>query len=507
MGYSHHPMIHYAPGIHHRRLSRGPLRIALGLGVALGLAAACRPSDGLEPSSDPADASEASANLALIVIDSLRADHLGCHGYPKPTSPTIDRLASEGARFEAAVASTSWTLPSHAAMFTGLHDSAHGVMTPEVALAPGHRTLAETLGAAGYRTAGFYGGPFLHPTFGLHQGFETWRSCMAGLGEDASPAEVLTEAAGGAARTNSASSVTGPRTVEAVRAWFESQDPARTPFFLFVHLWDVHYDYAPHPELLELFDPGYEGSLDASDFDSNPAIHPGMDPRDLEHLLALYDSEIRFTDGIVADLLALLDEHGLTDSTLVVLTSDHGEEFFDHGAKGHQHELWDELIRVPWIARWPGRIEPGTVVTDQVSLVDLAPTVLGLLEISDDWPRSGRDLTPLLTGGALPPRAALSELDSFNVGEGLRTLRTLELKVFSKVDAGAYGIDLRADPGETVRLRPRDHEAVQARLAELRERVRAARALHGELGAAGARAEASPELLEALEALGYLGDG
>ena len=118
-------------------------------------------------------------DIILISIDSLRPDHLGCYGYGRPTSPTIDALAQEGVRCASAVSTTSWTLPAHAALFTGLYDSAHGAVDNGTKLVDSHVTLAEVLQDAGYQTAGFYGGPYLHPMFGLGQGFETYESCMS----------------------------------------------------------------------------------------------------------------------------------------------------------------------------------------------------------------------------------------------------------------------------------------------------------------------------------------
>ena len=125
-------------------------------------------------------------DIILISIDSLRPDHLGCYGYRQPTSPTIDNLAGDGVRFENAISTTSWTLPAHAALFTGLYDSAHGLIAAGLRLADANVTLAEVLSQAGYQTAGFFGGPYLHPTFGLDQGFQTYQSCMTTLPDDAS---------------------------------------------------------------------------------------------------------------------------------------------------------------------------------------------------------------------------------------------------------------------------------------------------------------------------------
>lgn len=175
-------------------------------------------------------------DVVLISIDSLRPDHLGAYGYGPATSPAMDALAADAVVFEHAVSTTSWTLPAHAAMFTGLFDSAHGLYDNGRRLADSYVTMAEVLRDNGYRTAGFFGGPYLHQTFGLAQGFDHWESCMTRLDDDLGDQTV--RAAAMASRGASHHDITGPRTLERVRAWLGGVDPR--PFFLFIHLWDVH---------------------------------------------------------------------------------------------------------------------------------------------------------------------------------------------------------------------------------------------------------------------------
>jgi arylsulfatase A-like enzyme len=319
-------------------------------------------------------------------------------------------------------------------MLTGLCDSTHGLVDNGLRLAEGVRTLAEAFRDAGWRTAGFFGGPYLDPTYGFGKGFEVYQSCMNPAAE------------------SSHGDVTGPRTVEAVTRWLDAGAAAKDerPIFLFVHLWDVHYDYIPPPGYAERFDPDYAGHLDARDLPNNPAISPRMEPRDLEHLIALYDGEIAFTDENLARILGELDRRDRLRDALVVVTADHGEEFFEHGGKGHQKSLFDEVVRVPLIFRWPGHLSSGSSVRDQVQLIDLMPTLLALAGIRDRPPTQGRDLGPLLRGESMAPAPALLELlvDRNDV----RALRTREEKTISWRQVGASGhYDLVRDPGE---LRP-----------------------------------------------------
>lgn len=433
-------------------------------------------------------------DIILVSIDSLRADHVGSYGYPRETTPFMDRLASEGVRFENAISTTSWTLPSHAALFSGLYDSTHGLIADNQRLSQSVLTLAEVLRDGGYRTAGFFGGPFLHPTFGLDQGFDVYRNCMSSAAGPLSGQEVREGLE--LDRVPSHADITSPRTLEEVTRWADSA--GTRPYFLFLHLWDVHYDYIPPKEYVELFDPDYEGDLTGENFSTNPAISAQMPRRDLEHLIALYDGEIRFTDDHLRLVFEVLESRGLLDNALTVITSDHGEEFFEHGGKGHRRTLFEEMIRVPLLVHWPGRVGPGIVVEDQVRLIDIMPTLAAAANAGASLSTQGRDLGPLLQGSSLPRVRSLSEL--FVDGDSLRALRTERQKLLQRDEAvPGWLYQLDADPGE---MRPVVTEEVagpvQAELAralEFRARLGLDRSDPIDL---------EDDLRQRLEALGYL---
>jgi arylsulfatase A-like enzyme len=398
-------------------------------------------------------------------------------------------------------------------MFTGLYDSTHGLVDNGLRLAPEHVTLAERLSAAGYHTAGFFGGPYLHPTFGLGDGFDVYESCMTTFDADAGDEAVRRESR--SAHSRSHDDVTGPRTVAEVERWADAR-PADRPFFLFVHLWDVHYDYIPPPPYDTLFDPGYSGPVDGRDFMTDPEVRPRMDPRDLEHLKALYDGEIRFTDANLERLLAALRERGLLEDALVVVTADHGEEFFEHGGKGHQKTLFDEVVRVPLVLWWPRELEGGRVVADQARLVDLTPTILAAAGVRAPSPAQGRDLLPLARGESLGPAPALCELHAD--GRGFRALRVRggegqELKAISYGRAPngrevpPMGYDLAADPRERAPIPAGQDARVDAAIAELERTREAALALREYLGARSRDLDVDPAMRRRLEELGYLGAG
>jgi arylsulfatase A-like enzyme len=426
-------------------------------------------------------------DIVLVSIDSLRPDHLGCYGYRNPTSPTIDRLAREGVRCETAVSTTSWTLPAHAAMLTGLFDSAHGVVDNGMRLPDAVRTLAEVLHDSGWRTAGFFGGPYLDPSYGFGRGFDRYESCMSPTAE------------------SSRLDVTGPRTVEAATRWLDAEmdQPEAGPIFLFLHLWDVHYDYRPPPGYAERFDPDYAGSLDASDLPDNPAIEPRMSPRDFAHLVALYDGEIRFTDENLGRILAGIERRGRLKDALVIVTADHGEEFFEHGGKGHQKTLFDEVVRVPMVLRWPGHLTAGRVVKDPVRIVDLMPTILALAGVAERPSMQGRDIGPLLRGEAMDPAPALMELHVDK--NDIRGLRTAEAKTISWRHAGVTCLyDLVRDPREEQPLAEASPRLEKASAELDRAAEEAAAFAHGR---PAATFEVPAELKRRLGVLGYAGEG
>ncbi len=436
-------------------------------------------------------------NILLVSIDTLRRDHVHCYGYARETTPAIDALAREGVRFDDAISVSSWTLPAHVSLLTALPPGIHRVYRPGSRIPEAVTTLAEVLHRAGYATAGFVSGPFLRSLYNYGQGFDLYDDSTSARGLGASHR-----------------GITSPRLLSLVTAWLDGWRVRRAgrPFFLFVHMWDPHYDYEPPPPYDRLFDPGYRGTVTGRDFERGKAVHPGMDPRDLAHVIALYDGEIRFTDEHLGRLIAWLRRSRVLDDTIVVVTSDHGEEFFEHGQKGHQKTLYDELIRIPLVMRYPRRIRPGSVFGRQVRLVDVAPTILGLAGVSapDGFgsglasPGRERDLSPWL-GGERPARTApkLVAFSRLGLWSRLESARTPRWKVVLGGRRRRLEIyDLRRDPDERRDLSARAARSGQAAaLAELvrrRRRALAARAYPPEHVALPA------EHVDRLRALGYI---
>lgn len=477
-----------------------PMR-GLGIVAALGAILACGGCS-KAPSEPP--------NIIFVSIDSLRSDHVGCYGYGRETTPFIDSLAKQGVRFENAFSTTSWTLPSHASMFTGLLGPTHGLVDNGLSLSEDHATLAELLKEQGYHTAGFFGGPYLHPTFGLGQGFDVYRSCMTTTPDTADGDAIR----GSASASNAPSHVdiTGPRTRKEVKRWADERMQAQgeSPYFLFLHLWDVHYDFTPPKDFEQLFvDPNYSGPADGR-LMSNAAIRPGMAVEDIKHVLDLYDAEIRFTDEILKRILGDLEERGLMKNTMVVVTADHGEEFFEHGFKGHNKSLFDEVLRVPLVVSWPDEIDEDEVVMDQVQIIDIMPTLLSVAGVNKEIVSQGQDLSPLLSGESMPARDALSGL--FIDGGSQRALRSNERKVWSFNDQSpAVYIDLVTNPQEKLDeiITPQTGHSQSKRQhgeQELRSAAKRAEELKTLLQLSGPNhLEMSEDMRQQLEALGYLG--
>jgi len=362
-------------------------------------------------------------NIILISIDSLRADHLGCYGYPKPTSPNIDALANESVVFTNAISTTTWTLPAHISMLTSLYPEVHQVINDGnklsdkavVPLNPPYQrgqgvVCAEIMKEAGYLTAGFVSGPYLSSKFGYNQGFDLYDDYTINYSSN----------------EESHRGTTSPKIHQQVTKWLEQNYSSQ--FFLFIHYWDVHYDYTPPPPFDTMFDPDYTGTITGKNYEGNKLINPQMPKRDLEHIIALYDGEIAFTDSYIGKLMTYLKELGIYENTMVILTSDHGDEFFEHGCKGHRNNLFDETLKVPLIIKFPppypggrgGKENPifaslsplEMCINQQVSIIDIVPTFLDYLGITPNpsYPPlqkggrgdlEGQSLLPLVAGNIM----------------------------------------------------------------------------------------------------------
>jgi arylsulfatase A-like enzyme len=445
-------------------------------------------------------------NVLLISIDMLRPDHLSCYGYPRATSPNIDRLAAEGVLFENHISSSSWTLPAHAAMFTSLPDSLHGCTDTDKKLCDRAVTLAERFLGAGYATVGFFSGPYLHPAFGLGRGFQTYLDCCSNRKElDSEPPSKW--AMDENSMRKSHQDVTGPRVYAAVKSWMEKRDDK--PFFMFVHLWDTHFDFVPPAPYDTQFDPDYKGKITGENFFFNPAVKAGMDRRDLEHILALYDGEIAWTDTFVGKIREDLERAGILENTIIAVTSDHGTEFFEHGDKGHRKTLYDEVVRIPLVLRYPAKLPQQRRVTEQTRMIDLGPTLFTLAGFEAPRDMMGETVRAFVEGQPdARRRRAISDLDS--VGRKMRSMRTLQWKFIDDMGLDTfYYFDLGDDPRERKALRSPDNDRtkkLQSSYVEEAQAMEGYIATHGNT-CVGTAAPSNPpeEVIQQLRQSGYVG--
>jgi arylsulfatase A-like enzyme len=433
-----------------------------------------------------ARARPAQPHIFLITVDTLRATALGVYGYGRPTSPNIDAFARRAVVVSDAIAQAPYTKASMASMLTGLFPTSHKTYTasiaPEAIVAgPGRHqtprttdvlpdellTLPEALEEAGYRTIALVTNPFLIREFGFGQGFDVHRFFATRDYERADA--VLREAAA------------------------HLPGPGSPPVFLWIHLMDPHNPYDPPARYRSMFPPARPPRLVPLE-----AIPPEIrlpDVRDLHTYRARYDAEVRAADEALGRFFRELRARGLWDSSVVVLTSDHGEEFLEHGGMGHNTSLYDEQLRVPLILRIPG-IAP-RVARMQAQLVDLFPTLAGLAGAREPDVLHGGDLLPVLEGRTGAERYAFAEI------VGVRfALRTLNWKFTSSLQGGKQLFDLRKDPGERHNV-ARAQVPRAARLEDVVARIVSMTIRDGER-VPGRTVPMSPVVLERLRALGYL---
>ncbi len=383
------------------------------------------------------DVREAPLNVILITVSSLRADHVSCLGYERQTTPHLDKLAREHILFRNAFAASGWTMPAHGALFTSLHPSAHGATHIDRTLGEEHQTLAEILADSGYYCVGFCCGPRLDTEHGFAQGFHVFadRSVTALL-------EVMEYERAEAFDINRRR--TNDLITDAAITWLRNN--RHSLFFLFVHYYDNHWDYGPPEPYRSLYDPDYTGSLDGTQIAREPLYSNAPDERDIRHMIALYDGEIRQTDEDLGELLAALEDQGLFRNSLVIVLGDHGEEFYEHGHTSHQG-IYDELIHIPLVISVPSGIRRSTEAL--VSQVDILPTILDYLGISAPDACRGRSLRPVIEGRADSINEFVFVEYTGGAVPDIFAVRSLSHKCCVTARGDVFAYDLVADPEES----------------------------------------------------------
>ena len=401
----------------------------------------------------PLTASATKPDVVVITIDTLRADRVGCYGYTKAATPTLDAIAAQGILFENAVAHVPLTRPSHASLFTGLfpfqHNIHDNVAPPLDSKIP---TLAEIFGKQGYATGAFVASFVVNRQSGLQRGFDTYA-------DEFDPQKQPTQFALNLEKR-------GDQVYSEFAAW--QSTVSTKPYFAWIHLYDPHFPYEPPGTFTKRF-----------------ADRP-------------YDGEIAFADEIVSKILKLL-----RPDTLLVVTSDHGESLGDHGENAHSYFIYDSTLKVPLMIRWSGKLESGRKIPFQTRIVDLFPTILDLVGIQVPQKIAGVSLKPWLLSNKTDDPQLHSYCETFTPWlhfgwSRLQGLRSSKWKYIEAPRSELY--DLQRDPGELRNLYSKDATPVR----DLRKWLRDSGALEAKVST-GSMQDLDPEVLEKLASLGYTG--
>jgi len=411
-----------------------------------------------------------SPNILLITIDSLRYDHLGCYGYHRNTSPNIDALAARGVKFMQAISNGGHTPTSFPAIMASAlpplkHAEAREILQQNV-------TLAEVLKNSGYDTAAFHSNPLLSHFHGYQKGFNVfddsfrqlkpWRVRLWLRGIAKSAGGFIGRAANEVSfllkplfsRVLTRPIISAEELTDRSVFWFEKH---KGGFFLWLHYMDVHHPYMPTTKYINEFCNNSVSRRQMNILWRKMTRKPNEVCRsERETLINLYDADIKYTDEVIGRLLDRLGDQ--LDNTVVIITSDHGDEFGEHGKFGHE-TVYDGILRVPLIIAGPS-IEGNTVVKQQVSLIDLAPTIMGIVGIRSPRSFQGRSLLSMIEGKEESEAGTISTIVHFGMRQrevdiayripGWKYIRTESLNGSSPVVEEVY--DLKKDPGETNNL-------------------------------------------------------
>lgn len=390
-----------------------------------------------------ADDTDPGMNVLLIIIDTLRADHLGSWGYSRDTTPTLDSLASSGTAWMEMQAQSSWTLPSTASMLTGLSPREHGAGFSDgrmYGLATSIPDIQGMLHSRGWQTCAIFNVVFLSEDFGFHRGFDHF-DCRGVTGNT------------GCRRAD--------QTVDDALEWLNDLD-AESSFFMVLHFYDPHIPYDPPPPYDTLYaDPSNTAFLDIEQQLTllNAVNRDGYELNDegLDNLIDLYDGEIAFTDAEIGRLLDEIRNSGLVDSTLVIVVADHGEEFLEHSGFEHGRTLYQEVTHVPLIMSGPG-VPAGFAIDVPAAHIDILPTILSYLRFAVPEGLTGRNLLDAEYSELDIPASNLLWRESPQA-----SIRRDDFKIIWNPDgSGIEYYDLATDPREQAPLQDPDILMVEA---------------------------------------------
>ena len=418
----------------------------------------------------PKASAQSAPNVLFITVDTLRADHLGCYGYSRETSPHVDKIAQDSVIFTRAFTQGGWTKPAMASVMLSLYPFNHGVLSGTTKLPPEIPTLAQVLRKSGYQTLGIQTNPFLQKGQGFAEGFDSY------LFEADAPADRVADL-------------------------FLQHVPKQSHWFTYLHFMDPHLPYkSPQGKFI---DQTYAGLFTASDKLNHRFIRrqiPKLAPADKQFLVDRYDEEIAFFDVHFGRILDWLRNTGSLKNTIIVIISDHGEEFFEHGGFEHGHSLYNEILHVPFIF-YDAKVKARSI-PDLTRTIELYPTLLGHLRIPIPPHVLGTNLSPVILGQSSVP--ALQAFSSgMRIGARREALQDSTFKIIQTEAGSPRFYDLKNDPAELKNLAklakpPEEHSHYRKHLKEFKQqglRIKAPRAEPD---------KNEHETVKALESLGYL---
>ena len=473
-------------------------------------------------------------NIVLFVLDAVRFDHLSAYGYSRRTSSVIDNVASQGCLFSQAIATAPWSLPSYASMLTGLYPTQHGATQTHPRLRLDIPTLAEELGKRGYRTIGLSNNPWVGETTGLNRGFDVfweWKAFRSQKPETWTKSIWwrLKRAIGRLQGNYNEYVLSTQQTLTVAGSQTESALEQGHPFFLFVNIMAAHLPYSAPPRIRDRFLRNKKLCNLPRSMRNDASFITGQvsfSEAEWATLVDLYDGAIAYQDECLGEFLSDLRGLGVLDDTLLCVTADHGENLGDHGLLGHILCLYDSLLRVPLIIRWPGKIPAGMIYQNQVQNLDLFFTCLAAAQNQDSAvePGNSRDLVACINGhvGENSSCFAFAEhfepviernrlqkrcpgFDDPRLHTSLKCVRTADFKYIWSERTPHEFYDLRADPGETMNLFGQGHPSETELSGILQGWTHSMQLGQGAAPEPLTISEiADEEVLERLRALGYL---
>jgi arylsulfatase A-like enzyme len=437
-------------------------------------------------------------NVILVSVDTLRADHLGCYGYKRDTSPHLDSFCSDSAVFLNTYTSSPWTLPSHVSLLTSLHGIHHQVYFEDEKMDPSLLTLADMLRQNHFFCSAITGGGFASSAYGLSKGFDSYKQATAGIYQSHSAEWTFT----------------------AVSQWLDRNKDKN--FFLFIHTYQPHNPYScPSPYGTMFLEDGARWQkIDLlRHVKGKKGIFKPLPEDERRNIIDLYDGEIRYTDEmLIKPLMQRLKELELYDQTMIIFTSDHGEEFFEHKGWEHGHSLYDELLKVPLIIKFPDSKYAGKKIESIVALVDILPTVLDEMDMDPpETDMDGTSLIPILKGRDTKDRTfyadkgdnVLKSRIPQKISTNIEKNKLILNKKFTLEDLSFFRFpppamlpvelyDLVQDPGETRDISEEKAKIVSQLIRLIEEKSSKAKKKDT------SKAEIDEDIKEQLRALGYL---